>query len=129
MKYRPHMEGSDQAARISLKVAGSLRAVRPLAGSSLRMRLIMMTSSRSVYQPLGQSTFLVDVGDAGKYKNEAKAIMTVRRPSSKNSQNHPGFPPMPRISRIPAASRAEMTRATLSVDQKAARRMESSFDL
>jgi hypothetical protein len=48
---------------------------------------------------------------------------------TKNNQNHPGLPATPRISRIPAARSEEMTRATLRVDQKAAKRTLSSFDV
>lgn len=36
----------------------------------------------------------------------------VSSPSIRNSQNQPGLPPMPRISKIPAAKSAEITRAT-----------------
>lgn len=39
-------------------------------------------------------------------------ITNVMRPSIRNSQNHPGFPFAPLISRIPAASKDEMIRAT-----------------
>jgi len=41
-------------------------------------------------------------------------MANVTIPSSRNSQNHPGLPFIPRISRIPAARRAEMTRAILT---------------
>lgn len=82
-----------------------------------------------------------------KNDRTTKPIKVVRRPSNKNSQNQPGFPPTPRIFKIPAASNEEIILAiwmiqyenyrdddsssdlTLSVDQKAASRTESSLDL
>lgn len=77
----------------------------------------------------------------------AKPIRNVTRPSRRKSQNQPGFPATPRIFKIPAASRDEITRATcmhaggqtllptaqedltFRVDQKKANRKASSFDL
>lgn len=56
-------------------------------------------------------------------------ITNVKIPSMRNNQNHPGFPAVPRSSRIPAAKSAEITRATLRVDQNAASRMDSSLEV
>ena len=42
-------------------------------------------------------------------------IVKVRSPSSRNSQNQPGFPPTPRMLRIAAASNDEITLATLMI--------------
>jgi hypothetical protein len=52
-----------------------------------------------------------------------------QRSSRGKSQNQPGLPSTPRMLRMPAASRADITRATLRVDQKTASRVESSRDL
>lgn len=95
----------------------------------MQLTLTMMTSSRSVYQGFRQRGPLVDTGEVGRYRNATTAMRQVSRPSSRKSQNQPGLPPMPRISRIPAASRADMTLAMFRVDQKAASRRDSSFDL
>lgn len=114
-KYKPQSDLSDQAALTSAKVAGSLRAVKPLDGSSRRMRLIMMTSCRSVYQGLGQRTDLVSVGHFGRYRKDTMPMTMVSRPSKSRSQNQPERPLTPRISRNPAASRAEMTPVDVSL--------------
>lgn len=83
MKYSPHIDESVHASLMSANVAGSLRAVSPLAGSSRSMRckcqscgvmfevlrtFVMITSSRSVYHDLRHKTLLVLVGDAGRYR-------------------------------------------------------------
>ena len=77
----------------------------------------------------------------------AKPMRNVMMPSKRKSQNHPGLPATPRIFKMPAASREDMTRAicmhrlsetmlilgqedlTLRVDQKKASRKASSLDL
>lgn len=57
---------SDHAFRMSRQVAGSLIAVRPLAGSSRRRRFIIMDSWRGVYQGLRRRMDFVEVGDWGR---------------------------------------------------------------
>lgn len=58
-----------------------------------------------------------------------KPMRNVRRPSRRKSQNQPGFPSVPLILRMPAASSAEIILAMFRVDQKAARRIPSSLVL
>jgi hypothetical protein len=88
-----------------------------------------MPSSRSVNHPFLRIRPRVCVIEAGNMNQDASPMSSVNRPSSKNSHCQPDQPAMPRICRIPAASREPTTLHVLRTVQNHDSRIGSSLAL
>lgn len=76
----------------NFSVMACLLCISPLLGSSRRMRLTMIFSSRSVNQPLGRHQLLVCVGEGAIMKTDQIPMISVRMPSSRKSHLQPSYP-------------------------------------
>jgi len=67
------------------RVRPSRLCMSPFVGSSRKILVVAIISSRAVNHPFGRNQDFVWVGEGGIIKNVAKPITKVIRPSIKNS--------------------------------------------